>query len=86
MFEVDKKELEEAYEAFEKNWAGEHDIEKEYLEFSRFIQSLFIHKNEWLILTGNYQCVNYELMWEIKNSIEKHPFIWRFLWKYFMVR
>lgn len=50
---------------------------QEYLGFSQFIQSLFIGKDGYIIDTGNFETVNYELMYLIAERIKKHPRLWK---------
>ena len=78
---LDKEYYEMGAKGFRKAYQ-ENDLGSEYLNFSRFIQGVFISKNGWIIDTGNYQAVNYELIERIKGRIEKHPLLWRL---FFMV-
>lgn len=55
---------------------------EEYLQFSRFIQGIFISRHGWIVDTGNFQTVNYQLMFDILYKIKKHPLLWRL---FFMV-
>lgn len=50
---------------------------QEYLGFSQFIQSLFIGEVGYIIDTGNFEAVNYELMYRIAERIKKHPYLWK---------
>ena len=50
---------------------------QEYLGFSQFIQSLFIGEDGYIIDTGNFETVNYELMYLIAERIKKHPHLWK---------
>ena len=53
------------------------NLREEYLGFSQFIQSLFISKYGYIIDTGNFETVNYELMHRIAEKIKKHPHLWK---------
>lgn len=53
------------------------NLREEYLGFSQFIQSLFISKYGYIIDTGNFETVNYELMHCIAEKIRKHPHLWK---------
>lgn len=74
---VDKEQINDALRAFEKNWQTKHDMFEEYLQFSRFVQGCFISKEGYIIDTGNFQCVNYEMMYRIKEKIRRHPLLWK---------
>ena len=71
----DKNYANEGFNLFKDNYGK--DIFHEYLGFSKFIQGCFISKNGYIIDTGNFQTVNYELMYRIKSKIEKHPLLWK---------
>lgn len=72
-----KKHYDDALEKFEELYnSDEVDWFHEYLEFSRFIQGLFIQEDGYIIYTGNFQAVNMELMYRVKEKIEKHPLQW----------
>ena len=72
-----KRKYDDALEKFEELYRSEEiDWFHEYLEFSRFIQGLFIQEDGYIIYTGNFQAVNMELMWRVKEKIEKNPLQW----------
>jgi hypothetical protein len=72
-----KKYYDDALENFEELYkSDEIDWLNEYLEFSRFIQGLFIQEGGYIIYTGNFQAVNMELMWRVKEKVEKNPLQW----------
>ena len=77
----DKAKCEKALAHFDTEW-NKQDIFHEYLDFSRVIQSFFISEDGWIVDTGNFQTVNFELMYRIKEKIEKHPWLWKM---FFMV-
>lgn len=70
-YELGMKKFEEAF-YFDNN-----DIFKEYFNFSRFFQGLFISKHGYITDTGNFQTVNVELIKRVKERVEKHPLLWR---------
>lgn len=74
----DKERYDDALKKFEDNWR-KNDLFEEYLQFSRFMQGLFISKDGYIIDTGNFQCVNFEMMYRIKERIERHPVLWKLL-------
>ena len=74
----DKERYDDALKKFEDNWR-KNDLFEEYLQFSRFMQGLFISKNGCIIDTGNFQCVNFEMMYRIKERVERHPVLWKLL-------
>lgn len=74
----DKERYDDALNKFEDNWR-KNDLFEEYLQFSRFMQGLFISKNGYIIDTGNFQCVNFEMMYRIKKRVERHPVLWKLL-------
>ena len=72
-----KKKYDDALEKFEELYrSDEIDWFYEYLEFSRFIQGLFIQESGYITYTGNFQAVNLELMHRVKEEVEKHPLLW----------
>ena len=74
---ANKKYYDDALEKFEELYrSDEIDWFHEYLEFSRFIQGLFIQEDGYIIYTGNFQAVNMELMWRVKEKVEKNPLQW----------
>ena len=79
---MDEKKMQEAIDAFGRDFPKRLPIEQEYLEFSRFVQSCFISKDGYIIDTGSYRDVNYELMHRIQDSIKRHPKLWKL---FFMV-
>ena len=74
----DKERYDDALQKFEDNWR-KNDLFEEYLQFSRFMQGLFISKHGYIIDTGNFQCVNFEMMYRIKERVERHPVLWKLL-------
>lgn len=74
----DKERYDDALKKFEDNWR-KNDLFEEYLQFSRFMQGLFISKHGYIIDTGNFQCVNFEMMYRIKERVERHPVLWKLL-------
>ena len=83
---MDKDRYDDAIKNFEKVYFDssldyEDSIIKEYLEFSRFIQGIFISEKGYIIDTGNFQTVNLELIHRIKKHVEKHPLIWKLLFE-----
>ena len=81
---MDRECVEDAMKKFDNAYTPLRGIntDEEYLQFSRFIQGLFISKNGWIIDTGNFQAVNYELMYDIYRKVKKHPLLWKW---FFMV-
>lgn len=82
--ELDKDLLDLYYKDIKDNNYN-HDVLLEYLHISQFFQCLFISRNSYVIDTGNFRNVNYELVKRIHRKIEKHPILFKLLWKYFMV-
>ena len=74
----DKERYDDALQKFEDNWR-KNDLFEEYLQFSRFMQGLFISKHGYIIDTGNFQCVDFEMMYRIKERVECHPVLWKLL-------
>ena len=73
----DKERYDDALKKFEELYFSKGtDWFNEYLEFSRFIQGIFISKHGYIIDTGNFQTANLELMHRVKEEAEKHPFKW----------
>jgi hypothetical protein len=66
--------LSDIYPAREQDY---DNLLQEYLGFSQFIQSLFIGKDGYIIDTGNFETVNYELMYRIAEKIKAHPRLWK---------
>lgn len=56
----------------------------EYLNFSLFWQTCFI-TSDWIILTGNFQTCNMELINRFVCNIKKHPILFRFFRMIFAV-
>lgn len=50
---------------------------KRYLYFSEYMHSIFISKYGYIVDIGNYETVNFEMMYEIEEKIKKHPIIWK---------
>lgn len=83
---MDKDRYNDAIKNFEKVYFdtsldSEDSILKEYIEFSRFIQGIFISEKGYIIDTGNFQTANMELIHRIKEHVEKHPLIWKLLFE-----
>ena len=76
---MDEKRIEESIRGFEKFYRK--DIEQEYLNFSRFIQGLFISPDGWILDTGDYRTVNRALIKDIYCKIRKHPLIWKIFFR-----
>lgn len=57
------------------------DIFNEYLELSRFIQSLFISDNGYVIDTGNFRTANRAILQDIFENVKAN----KKAWKMFMV-
>ena len=57
------------------------DIFNEYLELSRFIQSLFISDNGYVIDTGNFRTANRKILQDIFENVKAN----KKAWKMFMV-
>lgn len=76
---MDKERVEDALRRFEDAYItlGGHNTNEEYLQFSRFIQNLFISKHGWVVDTGNFQTVNFALMQSIYYKVKKHPWLWK---------
>lgn len=55
---------------------------EEYLQFSRFMHSIFISRYGWIVDTGNFQTVNRQLMFDVLDKIHRHPLLWKI---FFMV-
>lgn len=75
--ELDKnrKDFEEAY--FEHGSGNNHGpLFYEYLNFSRFWQNAFI-QSDYIIMTGNFETVNCELLYRFSENINKHPVLWK---------
>ena len=77
---MDEERVEQAIKDFEKAF-NSNKIEEEYLNFSRFIQGLFISPDGWIIDTGNYRTVNRVLIKDIYCKIKKHPLIWKLFFR-----
>lgn len=73
----DKEYYEFGMKGFDEAYFHSHNLEQEYLNFSRFVQGIFISKDGWIIDTGNYQAVNLELMERVKQRVERHPLLWK---------
>ena len=82
--ELDKDMLDLHYRDL-RNSLQRYDKESEYLHMSLFFQTLFISKSGYIIGTGNFRDANYELVRRIYKNIERHPILFKLLWKYFMV-
>ena len=82
--ELDKDLLYLCYKDI-KSRQYQHDVYLEYLHMSQFFQSLFISRNGYIIDTGDFRTANYELVKRLYHKIEKHPILFKLLWKYFMV-
>ena len=82
--EIDKDMLDLDYYDLTKN-CMKYNVESEYLHMSLFFQHLFISERGYIIDTGNFRDVNYALVKRIKHKMEKHPILFKLLWKYFMV-
>lgn len=83
----DKERYDEALKSFEDLYWGNIESKgeidnyyfREYLEFSRFIQGIFISEKGYIVDTGNFQTVNRRLMQLIKEKVEKHPYLFSLL-------
>ena len=73
---MDKPSYDKAITEFNRVY-GTADVYKEYLEFSRFMQAIFISPDGYIVDTGNFRTVNRELMDRIKDAVEKHPLVFR---------
>lgn len=75
----DRVNYDRALKSFENRfWYNKEESQEnywfnQYVEFSRFIQSIFISENGYITDTGNFENVNLELMYRIKEKVEKHP-------------
>ena len=78
---IDKEYIDKGMLNFKKSYTTE-DLFHEYLGFSQFVQGCFISKAGYITDTGNFQTVNYELMYLILERIKKHPLVWKL---FFMV-
>lgn len=77
---MDKTKLNESMIDFENDITSKDtDWFNEYLHFSQFVQSCFISKNSYIIDTGNFQNANLEMIYRIKDKIERHPLLWKLL-------
>lgn len=76
---MDTERVNDAMDKFEKAYTqlNGYNTDEEYLQFSRFIQGLFISKNGWITDTGNFQTVNYALMKDVYYKVKKHPILWK---------
>lgn len=78
---MDKKRCDNALKRFSDIYDNVKESDDkmlgEYLEFSRFIQGLFIDEGKYIINTGNFQTCNRVLIHEIYEKIKKHPLIWK---------
>ncbi len=54
-----------------------NDLFKEYLNFSLYIQDLFLSDGGYIIDTGNFETANLELINLIEEKIRKHPFLFK---------
>ena len=77
----DKVNYDKALKAFENRFFYNREKSQEnywlnqYVEFSNFIQSIFISEDGYIIDTGNFENANLELMYRIKEKVEKHPYL-----------
>lgn len=55
---------------------SESAIFYEYLNFSRFWQHAFI-QSDYIVMTGNFETVNCELLYRFSENINKHPLLWK---------
>lgn len=70
-----RKDFEEAY--FEYGGRNNRNpLFYEYLNFSRFWQNAFI-QSDYIIVTGNFETVNRELLYRFSENISKHPLLWK---------
>ena len=79
---MDEKGMKEALDIFEKAYPKYLPLDKEYLAFSKFIQSCFITEDGYIMDTGSYRDANLILMRLIEKRIKKHPLLWKI---FFMV-
>lgn len=84
----DKERYDKALKSFQDHyWNSIEDCNessneywyRQYLEFSRFIQGIFISENGYIVDTGCFETVNMELMSLIKEKVEKHPYLFSLL-------
>lgn len=78
---LDKQKLAKTRSAFLTRFL-ETDDAKQYLLFSRFMQTLFIPEGGWFADTGSFKNVNATLMSRIMEKVNKHPWLWQ---KLFMI-
>lgn len=64
-----KKAEEKLTKAYKNGWLSGFD-------FSVLMQDLLISKDGYVIDTGNYECVNAEVVLRLAEKIKKHPIIW----------
>lgn len=80
---MNEHEVIDAMNKFEEVYDEESpNIKEEYLQLSRFFQNLFISNEGWIIDTGSFQEVNYELLDLVYKKVNKHPLLWKL---FFMV-
>ena len=73
--DTNRKDFEEAY--FECGDRNNRDpLFDEYLNFSRFWQNAFI-QSDYIIMTGNFETVNLELLYRFSENINRHPLLWK---------
>ena len=78
---LDRQKLAKTRSAFLTRFL-EADDAKQYLLFSRFIQTLFIPEGGWFADTGSFKNVNATLLSRIMEKVNRHPWLWQ---KLFMV-